>query len=275
MKRRLSALRAGFLIPAVLGVATPAEAGNQYEVSAGSEYSSLKLADGSTSTIWYAPFSARLDAGNWTIRATIPYLSITAPKDLIALIDDDPTGAGLGGQGRTGPTNTRTVSGIGDSALSVTYSFDDVGDSPLYLDLGARVRLPTGSAREGTGIGAIDYGLQSEVGIDLHRWGLALNGGRRFLGSVSGLDRVDGWQAGAEAWLNLGPHGLVGIYSDWRDASELGFSNPRDAGAYVSYRLNRQWKVRLDASHALDLPSANYTVALTLSWRINERRSHH
>jgi hypothetical protein len=275
MKRRLSALRAGFLISVVLGVSTFATAENQYGVSAGSEYSSLKLADGSTSTIWYAPFSARLDAGNWTLRATIPYLSITAPKDLIALIDDDPTGAGLGGQGRIGHTNTRTVSGIGDSALSLTYSFDDVGDTPLYVDFGARVRLPTGNARDGTGIGATDYGLQSEVGVELLRWGLELNGGRRFLGSVSGLDRVDGWQAGAEAWLNLGPHALVGIYSDWRNASELGFSNPRDAGAYVSYRLNRRWKVRLDTSRALDLPSANYTVALTLSWRLNERRSHH
>jgi hypothetical protein len=275
MKRRLFALPVGFLIHAVLGVGTFAAAGNQYEVSAGTEYSSLKLADGSTSTIWYAPFSARLDTGNWTIRATIPYVSITAPKDLIVLLDDDPTGAGLGGQSRIGHTNARTVSGIGDSALSVTYSYEDVGDTPLYVDLGARVRLPTGNARDGTGIGTTDYGLQSEVGIDLHRWGLALNGGRRFLGTVSGLDRVDGWQAGAEAWLNLGPHGLVGIYSDWRDASEPGFSNPRDAGAYVSYRLNRRWKVRLDTSRALDVPGANYTVALTLYWRLNERRNHH
>jgi hypothetical protein len=275
MKRRLSALPAGFFIAVTFGFSAFAAAGNQFEFSVGSEYSNLKLADGISSTIWYEPFSARLDTGNWTVRATIPYLSITAPTNVIALLDDDPTGAGLG-QGRIGSTsNTRTVRGIGDSALSVTYAFDDIRGTPLYVDLGARVRLPTGSARDGTGIGATDYGVQSEMGIDLRRWGVALNGGRRFLGEVSGLDRVDGWQAGADAWLHLGPHALLGIYSDWRDASELGFSNPRDVGAYLSYRLTRRWRVRLDTSRALDLPGANYTVALTLYWRPTESRSHH
>jgi hypothetical protein len=142
-------------------------------------------------------------------------------------------------------------------------------------DLGARVRLPTGNAHEGTGIGTTDYGVQNEVGVDLDRWGIALNGGRRFLGQVSGLQRVDGWQAGTDAWLNLGPRALMGVYYDWRDASELGLNNPRDAGIYLSYRLNRRWKVRLDTSRALDLPQANSTIALTIYWRLNERRNHH
>jgi hypothetical protein len=279
MKRRLLSLPVWLLIPSILGLSTPAAGAPEFEMSSGSEYSSLKLTDGSTSTIWYAPLSARLDIGNWTVRATIPYVSITAPQDLIVLLDDDPTGAGVGSNGRAGSTTDftkiRTVSGIGDSALSATYSFDDIAGSPLYVDLGARIRLPTGNAHEGTGIGATDYGLQSEVGMDLERWGIALNGGRRYLGKVGGLERVDGWQAGSDAWLNLGPHALMGVYYDWRDASERDLSNPRDVGVYLSYRLNRRWKVRLDTSRALDLPTANYTIALTIYWRLHERRDHH
>jgi hypothetical protein len=258
------------------GSTSVAGADPRVELSAGGEYSSFKLSDGSTSTIWYAPFSARLDVGNWTFRATVPYISITAPGNLIVLLDDDPTGAGVGGNGKTQTAGTiRTVSGIGDSSLSATYSFDDIKGSPLYVDLGARVRLPTGNVHEGTGVGATDYGLQSEVGLDLDRWGIALNGGRRLLGQVNGLDRVDGWQAGTDAWLNLGPHALVGLYYDWRDASEPGLSNPRDAGVYLSYRLNRRWKMRVEASRALDLPQANVTVGLRLYWRLQERRDHH
>jgi hypothetical protein len=247
----------------------------RFELSAGGEYSSFKLDDGSTSTIWYAPFSARLDFGNWIFRATVPYISITAPQELIVLLDEDPTGAGIGGGQQKSVQSNRTVSGIGDSSLSATYSFDDIKGSPLYVDLGARVRLPTGNERDGTGVGATDYGLQSEVGLDEDRWGVSLNGGRRFLGQVRGLDRVDGWLAGADAWLNLGPHALVGAYYDWREASEPGFSNPRDAGIYMSYRLNRRWKIRLEASRALDLSQANYTVGLRVYWRLHERRDHH
>jgi hypothetical protein len=258
------------------GSSAVASADPRVEISAGGEYSSFKLSDGSTSTIRYAPFSARLDVGNWTFRATVPYISITAPANLIVLLDDDPTGAGAGGNGQTRSAAAgRTVSGIGDSSLSATYAFDDIKGSPLYVDLGARVRLPTGNARDGTGVGATDYGLQSEVGLDLDRWGVAFNGGRRFLGQVSGIDRVDGWQAGTDAWLNLGPHTLVGLYYDWRDASEAGLSKPRDAGVYLSYRLNRRWKMRVEASRALDLPQANYTVGLRIYWRLHERRDHH
>jgi hypothetical protein len=276
---RFPSLPVGLLTLSFLGLTTVAKGGTQIELSAGGEYSSLKLADGGTSTIWYAPFSARLDVGNWTFRATIPYISITAPQSLIVLLDDDPTGAGATGNGGTESASpaasTRTVSGIGDSALSVTYSFDDIANSPLYVDLGARVRLPTGNERAGTGVGATDYGLQSEVGIDLKNWGLALNGGRRLLGQVSGLDRVDGWQAGTDVWLKLGPHALLGVYYDWRDASERDLSNPRDAGVYLSYRLNRQWKVRLDTSRALNLSTDNYTVAVTLYWRPKDGRRYH
>lgn len=262
---------------ALLGLhAGAARASTQFELSAGGEYTSLKLSDGSDSTVWYAPFSARLGIGNWTVRATVPYVSITAPQDLIVLIDDDPTGAAVGGNGRPrsggGTAETRTVSGLGDSSLSLTYSFDDLADTALYADLGARVRLPTGDASKGTGIGATDYGLQSELGIDLDRGGVALNGGRRYLGHVSGLDRVNGWQAGAAAWLSLGPHALLGAYYDWRMASERDLSDPREAGLYLSYRLSRAWKVRLDASRALDLPRANYTVAMTIYWRVMGRR---
>jgi hypothetical protein len=278
--KRPASLRISTILLTGVGFCSAATAGTQFELSAGGEYSSLKLSDGGTSSIWYAPFSARLDLGNWTFRATVPYLSITAPQDLIVLLDDDPTAAGAVGNGATASTaavsRTRTVSGIGDSSFSATYSFDDIAGSPLYVDLGARVRLPTGNAREGTGVGATDYGVQSEAGIDLSHWGIAFNGGRRFLGTVSGLDRVDGWQAGSEIWLNLGPHALLGAYYDWRNASEPDLRNPRDAGVYLSYRLSRQWKVRLDTSRALDIPTSNYTVAVMLYWRPkSERRSHH
>jgi hypothetical protein len=248
----------------------------QVEMSAGGEYSSFKTSDGRTSSTWYAPYAARVYVGNWTLRATIPYISITAPNNLIAQLADDPTNVALANDGRAQGASvsgaTRTVSGLGDSTLSAIYSFNDIGDTAFYIDVGGRVRLPTGDAHKGTGVGATDYGLQSEVGIDRNRGGVALNGGRRYLGQAPGLDRVDGWQAGAAGWLYLGRHASLGAYYDWRDASEPGLSNPRDAGVYASYRLKRSWKLRLEASRALELPQSNYTLALTLYWRLIDQR---
>ena len=104
------------------------------------------------------------------------------------------------------------------------------------------MRLPAGNASNGTGIGATDYGRQAEAGADADRGGVALNGGCRYLGRLSGLDRVDGWQAGAVAWYHLGPYALVGAYYDWRSASERDLTDPREAGVYLSYRLSARGK---------------------------------
>jgi hypothetical protein len=259
---------------------TNAHADTRVELSTGTEYSSGDFGDNSKTTVWYTPFSAKLTAGDWSFRATVPYLSITAPANTIVFLDDDPSGGLNPGAGtnRGSPVPgrqsvpNRTVNGIGDAPLSVTYSFDDIAGSPVYVDAMARVRLPTGDKDNGTGVGATDYALQSEAGIDTAAGGAYVTGGRRVLGSVPGLQRVDGWQAGVGASVNLGRATVLGAYYDWRDASERQLAQPREVGAYLSVRLTRAWKIRLDVSTSLEDGGPNYTLGMMIYWRTVARR---
>jgi hypothetical protein len=245
------------------------------ELSTGSEYSSGDFGGNLKTSVWYTPFSARIATGNWSFRVTVPYLSITAPADVIVLLADDPTVAGAGG-GTTLPTTpaapNRTVSGIGDIPVAATYSFNHIGGSQVYADLGARVRFPTGDRASGIGVGATDYAFQTAVGIDLDAGGAYVSAGRRILGRVPGLERVDGWQAGAGASVDLGTHAVIGAYYDWRDASEKGFPEPREVGTYLSVRMSRAWKIRFDASTELAQGGRNYTVGMMVFWRTLPRR---
>jgi opacity protein-like surface antigen len=269
-KARSTKLGRAILLCSVVSIA---HADARVELSTGTEYSTGDFTQNVRTSVWYTPLGARVSLGNWSFRATVPYVSISAPADAIVLLDDDPTGvAGSGSGHRTEAASgqrmqIRTVSGIGDSPLAVSYSFNDLNGSPFYADFTGRVRLPTGDAERGTGVGATDYGFQGELGIDTGVGTVYVNGGRRFMGHVSGLQRVDGWQAGVGASLNVGRRTILGTYYDWRDASERDFPQPREVGIYLSVRMSRAWKVRFDASTSLEENGPNSTVGMMLYWR--------
>jgi len=195
--------------------------------------------------------------------------------------DDSGSGSGSGGSGSGSggsgsgtddgaggvTTADRSESGIGDASIALTYSIDALGDSPAYVDFTGRVRLPTGSEADGLGIGATDYVAMSELGWDGDAGGAFVSAGRRFLGAVDDIERVDGWQASVGGWINLSDAAVVGAYYDWRDSSVRDGEDPSSIEAYVSWRLSDAWKIELNGGVGLSDASADYTAGLTLIWR--------
>lgn len=185
------------------------------------------------------------------------------------------SGSGSGGSssasGATTFADDRSDSGIGDTTLSATYSFDRVGSESTYLDITGRVRLPTGDEDKGLGIGATDYGLSAEFGVDKPRGGAYVSAGRRFLGDADGLTREDGWQAGVGAWRHLTPRTSLGVGYDWRESSFAGGENPAEIYAYLNVKVSDAWRVNLSGAGGLNDASADYSVGVTVSWRAIDR----
>ena len=152
---------------------------------------------------------------------------------------------------------SRSESGIGDASIALTYSLDSIGDSPAYVDFTGRVRLPTGSEEDGLGVGATDYVALSEIGWDGDAGGVFVSAGRRFLGDVDNLERVDGWQASLGGWINVSDSAVVGAYYDWRDHPCVTARIPSSVEAYVSWRLNDAWKVEVNGGVGLSDASAD------------------
>lgn len=262
-------------------VVTSVHAETRMQLSAGIDYSSGDFGAATATEVLVAPVVIKVSNGSWTWRASVPYVSISGPSTVTVIVDDNGGGGSNSGSGSSGSgsggsddstssttgTISRTVSGLGDASLSATYSFNEIAGSPLYVDLAGRVRLPTGSQRNGIGTGATDYVLLAETGVDLNAGGVYANAGRRFVGDVTGVQRKDGWQVSGGGWLNLGDAAVLGAFYDWRESSLAGLENPSEAGAYLTLSLSRHWKLELNAAKPLNDSAGDYSAGAMLIWR--------
>jgi hypothetical protein len=270
----------------LISPAFAAQAETKVDLSTGISYSSGKYGDITSTDVLVVPLSAKIRTGQWTFKVSVPFLRIDGPAGATVVLDD--SGGGSGGGGNSGPGGGpdtpedngssggaagtgRNENGIGDTSLSATYSFEEIGGSSIYIDVSGRVRLPTGSEDKGLGIGATDYGLSTEIGVDKNGGGGYLSVGRRFLGSVTGLQREDGWQAGVGGWFNATERTSLGAGYDWRESSTTTGTDPAEVYAYVSVKMSDAWRINVNASAGLNDASADYGAGVTLTWRATGR----
>lgn len=262
MNRQLSVVLAALaMAPSALlpGVAC---ADTRISFASGVDFSSGDYGQAMETEVVSVPVSVRLAAGDWSLRASIPYLSITGPAEVAEIADGD-------GGGGTGAVVVRsgTESGFGDVTVAATRSFRHLGGSRAYLDLTGRMRLPTADDDAGMGVGATDYAISTELGNSNDTGGAYISGGRRFLGDHDGRVRQDGWQAGVGGWLRAGEKTRIGAFYSWRDESVKGGEEPSEVGAYVSYRMDDNLRVTLNASGGLSEASPAYAAGFRLTWR--------
>src|SRR6185369_8281596 len=106
----------------------------QTSVAIGAEYSTGKFGGTETTDTLYIPVVIRHETGPWVLKATVPWLRVTGPGNVI--------GAGGDRVVVPGATVARTT------------------ESGLGLDLGAKVKLPTADDQKRLGTGELDYAVQ-------------------------------------------------------------------------------------------------------------------
>jgi hypothetical protein len=243
-----------------LAMAGTAQAEVRLSFATGVDYSSGEYGGEETTEVTSIPFGVRLTVDDWTFRASTSYLNVTGPADIS---EDGETGEGSGVVVREG-----TERGQGDTTISVERAFRRIGGTDAYVEVSARARLPTGDEERGLGVGAVDYGLVTEVGVSGDDGGVYVSAGYRFLGERDeGLpEREDGMQAGVGAWLPVGNRMRVGAFGNWREASVEGNDDPANAGAYISYRMGERLRVTFTASGGLSDASPDYMAGIRFNW---------
>lgn len=236
-----------------------AQAEVRLSFATGVDYSSGEYGSEETTEVISVPFGVRLTVDDWTFRVSSSYLHVTGPADVS---EGGETGESSGVVVREG-----TEKGLGDTTISVERAFRRIGGSAAYVEVSARARLPTGDEERGLGVGAVDYGLVTEVGVSSNSGGAYVTAGYRFLGQRDGgPERQDGIQAGIGAWLPAGNRVRVGAFGNWREASVEGNDDPANAGAYVSYRMSERLRVTLTASGGLSDASPDYMAGIRFNW---------
>lgn len=232
-----------------------AQAGDGLSLGVGVDYSSGDYGTDTTTEILSVPFTAKYASGNWTWKASLPWVRVSGDPNVLpglgTVVNNNPKGRGRGhGAVPDAPgVESGTASGIGDLNLSATYSFDTGG--PLGIDLTGKAKLATADEDKGLGTGANDYG----VALDLYRaFGnttVFAGVGYTALGNSDYID-VDGVaNANVGASWKVGDGNSIGAVYDWRQAASTGFDDRSELTGFYGFGADPGNRFQLYATAGL------------------------
>jgi hypothetical protein len=227
------ALTAAFVSFTMVGSAAA-----QLSVGAGAEFTSGKYGGTETTDTLYVPFILKYETGPWLLKATVPYLRVSGPANVV----------GAGAERITLPGASaaqRTESGLGDVMLSAFYTAMDERRSAFGLDLGAKVKLPTADEQRGLGTGETDYAIQADVFKPFGNVTAFGSLGYRIYGDPPGLNLRNVVYYAIGASYSMSPESTVGLAYDHRPRIVTGGSEISEATLFWSRRLSREWRLQL------------------------------
>jgi hypothetical protein len=210
-----------------------------FSLGVGANYSTGDYGTDVTTEIVSIPVTARFDTGNWSFRASLPWISITGDPNVLPgtgpVSNVNPIGRGrllppVGEDGDFGETRG-SASGIGDLTLRAVYSLPTQG--PMGADISFIGKIATADEDKGLGTGANDYG----VAVDLYRsfGDTTLFGGVSYmsLGSSTFIDVDNVFGANVGVSWTAGT-GQLGVMYDYREAASSRFDDRSEVTVFYS-----------------------------------------
>ena len=223
---------------AAQAVATQQGEAARTSVAVGAEYSTGKFGGTETTDTLYIPVVIRHETGPWVLKATVPWLRITGPGNVIGAGADRVVVPGASAA-------RRTESGLGDIVLSGFYNLMDERKGGLGLDVGAKVKLPTADDTKGLGTGELDYAAQLDFFKPFDATTLFGSIGYRIYGDPAGVTLKDVFYASIGASYRMSQQQSVGVAYDYRPAIVNGGGKVSEATLFFSNRLSPEWKLQL------------------------------
>jgi hypothetical protein len=255
------------LLPAVFGavLAAPASAQDafgdafwQFRASAGFDYSSGTYGAASKTDITYSYAMLRATKGPWTLKAVVPWMTLSGPA---VLVDGAAGGSLASGQ-------SRHVSGPGDINLYAGYSLQSLYPRGLFVDLTARVKVPTASFAKGLGTGKADGAFQIDVAQALGGFMPFATFGYRITGRPDGYQLRNIVYGTAGVQYGWSERLATGVLFDYRQTSLPSAADPKEGTAYVNYKFADAWSVNLYGlvGFSRNSPDGGGGVVLTYRW---------
>jgi hypothetical protein len=206
---------------------TPAQADDYVQFSTGLDYSSGDYGEAVDTDMLAIPFGVKVQRGNFTLRASVPYVEVEGPEGII------PGDGGVTPGTPLAPVTKRK--GLGDTNVSAGYSFN-LGQATLF-EVTGKIKLPTGSKSKFLSTGTTDFTVQGELTQGFGNTFVAARAGRRFNGSSALYPLQDVWLAGGGMYHVAGPVTL-GLDYDWREGSLPTSPDRSEATASMTYKTS-------------------------------------
>ncbi|HJR11106.1 MAG TPA: transporter [Rhodanobacteraceae bacterium] len=196
--------------------------------SVGADYSAGKYGTPFETDIWDVPLSVGYQADRWSVKLTVPFISISGANNVIPGIgrvlnlNPHARGHGLGlgvGVGGTGaPTVTSgSASGLGDVVAQASYGLVRDDAANFGLDVTGKIKFGTADENKGLGTGKNDYGLGLGGYKGFGAWTLFADAGYTKYGSSTYIPLHGGWNGDLGAGYKLDGANTIGAYYYYRE----------------------------------------------------------
>jgi len=240
--------------------AKAADVWQSLKITTGFDYSSGKYGDPVRTAITYIPFTARYEHGPWTIKATVPWISIDGPGTVV-------------GGGDTGPIvqNSAAVvrsrqSGLGDVVLGLTYSLEKLYERGWFIDFTGKLKAPTASAQKNLGTGNADFTVQIDIAKTIGKFMPFGTLGYKFVGSSTTFQLNNILIGSIGAAYKVAPTTSLGLSFDYRQSATTR-PDSRELFGYINYRITGNWSANLYGTVGLSDSSPDTGIGLQFSYR--------
>lgn len=249
LRAKLLLLLAGLGAYGAATAQTPLENSTKFEV--GFNYSRGDYGLAQDTEVFSVPASLSFDRPDWTLRATVPWITIKGPASVIE-----------GGGIPIRPTPS-SESGFGDAVTGLTYKVLHGGTGP-QVSMTGRVKFPTGNEDRGLSTGETDYYAQVDVLQTFGNVTPFATAGYRWLGRSALFPLKDGYFLSGGFAVLTSPGTSVGAAYEWRDAIVRGSPRASEVSVFLYRRVNERWGFNLSAMKGFTDASANFGLSSSL-----------
>ncbi|VAV91869.1 hypothetical protein MNBD_ALPHA06-1245 [hydrothermal vent metagenome] len=232
----------------------------EFRWSSGLDYTSGKYTDSQKTEILYLPFTGQVLFGNFTAKATVPYIRIKGPGTIVG-------GGEVGPITRDQPASAITTEdGLGDVVASLTYTVISP-DNTMFLDFTGKVKLPTASSDKNLGTGETDFTALADLTKTAGPVTLFATAGYRFMGSSPALPLRDGFLGSIGLSTKLSPTTSIGLIYDYREAASRRSDNPSEITGFIGWKLTERVRLQTYGVIGLSNGSPDTGIGLQISFR--------
>ena len=231
----------------------------QFRLIVGAEHTRGEVGDGLDYETTSVSAGAAVTSGRFSASASLPYISSSAPEELVIS-----QGGFLGTPLLASPgpeTSQVTREGVGDLSLNVSYLLPV---SIINASIGGAVKVPTASREKGLGTGELDYGISGQLSKRVGSFIPFVAGGYTIVGEPEEFDVRNTLAATAGSHVLLGGSSSVtGFYSYDQSASPQIGDNQR-VGLALSTGLSTKIRVGIEGTAGLSEDAPDARVGLSI-----------
>lgn len=235
----------------------------QWKYSTGVDFSSGDYGGDPVDTdITYIPFTVSYKRDLWKFKATVPWVQIEGAGTVVGAGD----GGVVLGSPNQGAVSTKE-SGLGDIWLTAQYSVEAIPADLFYLDVAAKLKLPTADEDKGLGTGEVDYTFQAEVFKPIDAFTPFVTLAYKIKGEPSGINLENVYSLSVGSDYRVSGTTNVGGSFDFQEASSSGSDDAMEVFAYISQKLSARFAVTLYGYKGLEDGSPDYGAGFQISYK--------